>query len=218
MYRGLRLARRYQPPLYTLRRPRPPPAVPPVTVLLDRARAGDDDAFARVVGQLYDELRAVARGQRRRLGASDTVNTTAVVHEAYAKLAGREAPPEYADRAHFFRVAARAMRDVIVDHARAQSAAKRGGRARPLSLDATAVRATGRAPTVDLDVVLSVHDAMERLAALDAEAARVAELRYFAGLTNEQAAEALALSVATVKRRWTMARAWLHRELSEPPA
>ena len=192
-----------------------PLAVPPVNQLLESARAGDDDAFARIVGQLYDELRAVARGQRRRLGASDTVNTTAVVHEAYAKLAGREAPPEYADRAHFFRVAARAMRDVIVDHARAQSAAKRGGRNRPLSLDATAVRGAVGAPTVDLGVVLSVHDALGRLAELDAEAARVAELRYFAGLTNEQTAEALALSVATVKRRWTMARAWLHRALAE---
>ena len=187
----------------------------PVTQLLDRARAGDDDAFSRIVGQLYDELRAVARGQRRRLGASDTVNTTAVVHEAYAKLAGREAAPDYTDRAHFFRVAARAMRDVIVDHARAQSAAKRGGRGRPLPLDAPAVRGAAGAPAVDLDAVLSVHDAMERLAELDAETARVAELRYFAGLTNEQTGEALALSVATVKRRWTMARAWLSRELAD---
>jgi RNA polymerase sigma factor (TIGR02999 family) len=188
---------------------------PAVTALLDRARAGDAEAFGRLVGQLYDELRTLAHAQRRRLGASDTVNTTALVHEAYAKLDGRGdgAGPAYADRAHFFRIAARAMRDVIVDYARAQQAAKRGGPGRPVPLDAAGPLAVTGA--LDPAEVLSLDDALQDLHRLDAEAARVAELRYFAGLTVEETAEALDLSTATVQRRWTVARAWLYRRLND---
>lgn len=187
---------------------------PAVTVLLDRARAGDADAFDRLVGQLYGELRAMARAQRRRLGAADTVNTTAVVHEAYAKLGGRgDGGPAYADRAHFFRVAARAMRDVIVDYARAQRTDKRGGPGRDLTLDAAGPLAGPG--VVDPAEVLSLDAALADLERLDPEAARIAELRYFAGLTVEETAEALDLSPATVKRRWAVARAWLYRRLSD---
>ena len=187
------------------------PTSTPPTALLERSRDGDGDALGHLMGQLYDELRAVARNQRRKLGASETVNTTAVVHEAYAKLGGREATPAFADRAHFFRVAAQAMRDVIVDHARAQTRQKRGGTGRPLSLDG--VGPVAAPATLDPHEVLSLDAALDRLASLDAEAARVTELRYFAGLTIEETAEALALSPATVTRRWMLARAWLHREL-----
>jgi RNA polymerase sigma factor (TIGR02999 family) len=187
----------------------PPDDTP--TDLLDRSR--DGDAFDRLVGKLYGELRAVARGQRRRFGASDTVNTTAVVHEAYAKLGDREAAPAFADRAHFFRVAAQAMRDVIVDYARAQRREKRGGDARPASLADVGPIAAPEA--LDPADVLALDRALDRLAAFDAEAAHVTELRYFAGLTIEETAEALALSAATVARRWTLARAWLHRELDD---
>ena len=177
--------------------------------LLARVRDGDPAALDALVAGLYDELRAVAHRQRVRAGARDTVNTTAVVHEAYAKLAGRADALDLSDRDHFVRVAARAMRDVVVDYARAQAADKRGGDGRPATLDEVAGAA------VDLHEALSVDAALDRLAALDADAARIAELRYFAGLTNEEAAQALGVSVATVKRRWAVGRAWLARQLAE---
>ena len=186
--------------------------MPAVTVLLDRAREGDADAFGDLVGRLYDELRAVARSQRRRLGAAETVNTTAVVHEAYARLGGGSGPPAFNDRGHFFRVAAGAMRGVIVDYARSQSRVKRGGPGRPVSL-ADVGPVAGAA--LDADEALALDGALEALAALDADAARVVEMRYFGGLSVEETAEALALSPSTVKRRWAVARAWLHRRLAD---
>ncbi len=184
-----------------------------IPTLLDHVRAGDAIAFDRLVGQLYGELRRLAHVQRRRLGAGDTVNTTAVVHEVYAKLGGREVAPDFADRDHFLRVAARAMRDVIVDYARAQHAAKRGGSDRAVTLDAATPVADAAA--IDPSEVLGVDRALDALARLDPEAARVAELRYFAGLSVEETADALGLSPATVKRRWTVARAWLYRQLTD---
>ena len=191
---------------------------PDVTVLLDRARGGDARAFDQLVGELYGELRGMARAQRRRLGAPETVNTTAVVHEAYAKLGGRGdgGGPVYEDRVHFFRVAARAMRDVIVDYARAQRTDKRGGPGRDVRLDdAPTVAASGR---FDPAEALSVDAALADLERLDPESARIAEMRYFAGLSVEETAEALGLSPATVKRRWAVARAWLYRRLSDEDA
>ena len=187
--------------------------MPAVQTLLARARDGDADAFGEVVARLYDELRQVARSQRRRLSASDTVNTTAVVHEAYARLDGTSGPPAVADRAHFFRLAAAAMRGVIVDYARRQSRQKRGGEGRPVPLDA--VGPVADPGGLDPDQALSLDAALDGLAAVDAESARVVELRYFGGLTVEETAEALALSPATVARRWTFARAWLHRALAD---
>ncbi len=192
------------------------PASAEVTLLLDRARGGDDNAFGELVGRIYGELRQIARGQRRRLGAGDTINTTAVVHEAYAKMAGaasRNDGLKFADRGHFYRVVSRVMRDVIVDYARSQSAQKRGGSLRPVSLE-RAENAVGNATQLDPLEVLTVHEALGRLEQFDEEAARVAELRYFAGLTTEQTGEALGLSPATIKRRWTVARAWLYQQLS----
>ncbi|MEM0963553.1 MAG: ECF-type sigma factor [Bacteroidota bacterium] len=187
-----------------------------VTVLLDRVRDGDADALDRVVEQLYDELRSVAHRQRVRSGAALTVNTTAVVHEAYAKLAGRSDALDLNDRQHFVRVASRAMRDVIVDYARAQATDKRGGEGRPASLDGLReVGVTAVSPRVDLEETLSVDSALHRLAAFDAEAAQVAELRYFTGLTAEEVADVMGLSLATVKRRWAVARAWLARQLAD---
>ncbi len=191
---------------------------PDVTTLLDRAREGDAAALDRLVPLVYDQLRALARGQRRRVGAAATVNTTALVHEAYAKLAGRAAgPAHFADRRHYFRVAARAMRDVLVDYARAQGAQKRGGPLPDRSLSDPALASALRAlPPLDIAETLDLDAALTRLEALDAEQARLVELRYFAGLTNEEAAEVLEMSPATAKRRWAVARAWLYRELSEP--
>ena len=191
---------------------RPVPSPPDITVLLARAQDGDRAALDRLLPLVYDELRALAHRQRRRTGASDTLNTTAVVHEAYAKLAGRT-EAHYADRVHFFRVAGRVMRDVLVDYARAQRAQKRGGGAPVVPLDVVG-------PVVDasgglrIDEVLSVDDALRQLEALDARQAQVVEYRYFAGLSVEETAEALSVSPATVKRDWTTARAWLHRALA----
>ena len=184
-----------------------------VPTLLDRAREGDEAAFGEIVSQLYGELRAVAQSQRRKLSASETINTTAVVHEAYARLEGAEAPPAFQDRAHFFRVAARVMRAVIVDYARRQSRVKRGGGDRPLALADLGPVADPAA--FDVEEALSLDRALAGLAAVDDETARVVELRYFGGLTVEETAEALSLSPATVARRWTFARAWLHRALAD---
>ncbi len=187
-----------------------------VTTLLHRARDGDADALERLVPLVYDQLRALARGQRHRIGAAETVNTTAVVHEAYEKLAGRDG--SYADRQHFLRVAARAMRDVLVDYARAQSAQKRGGPLPARSLadlhDGDLADALGALPPLNVAETLDLDAALTRLEALDEESARLVELRYFAGLPIPEAAEALGLSPATAKRRWAVARAWLYRELT----
>lgn len=189
-----------------------------VTTLLERAREGDDDAFGELIGRIYGELRLIARGQRRRLGAADTMNTTALVHEAYAKLAGSAAASKngrrFADRGHFFRIAARVMRDVVVDYARAQSAQKRGGAGRPATLHEH-FQPIAADVSLNPEEVISVHEALGKLEELDEQAARVAELRYFVGLTAEQTGEALGLSTATVKRRWVVARAWLFQRLSD---
>ncbi|MEM1115270.1 MAG: ECF-type sigma factor [Bacteroidota bacterium] len=177
-----------------------------ITRLLDRARDGDPEAVDRLIPLVYDELRALARRQRQRQGADETLNTTALVHEAYEKLARGS----FADRQHFFRIAARAMREVLIGHARHHGRAKRGGGARPLPLTEAAL-ATPAAP----EHLLALDEALTRLGALDARQAEVVELRYFTGLTIPEAAEVLGLSPATVKRDWTAARAWLHAALSE---
>jgi len=163
------------------------------------------------VSLVYEELRRLARSQRQRVGGNDTVNTTALVHEAYEKLMGRDV--EFNDRRHFFGFASRAMRDVLVDHARAQAAAKRGGPGKPLSLMDDMVDQAG--PALRVEEVIGLDAALERLASFDSEGARVVELRYFAGLTLDEVAELTEVSVRTVKRRWSAARAWLHRELSD---
>lgn len=182
--------------------------------LLDRARSGDTAARDQVVGLLYKELRRLAHGQRYRAGAGETVNTTALVHEAFEKLAGQTLA--WTDRAQTLRYAARAMRDVLVDYARAQSAAKRGGPGRPLSLSGFEEVAGG--PAVRIEEVLTLDGALDCLAALNPDAAEVVEMRYFAGLTVEEAAEALGVSEKTVRRRWIVARAWLHGALAEADA
>ncbi|MEL6614374.1 MAG: ECF-type sigma factor [Bacteroidota bacterium] len=178
-----------------------------VTLLLEQARSGDPAALERLVPLVYDELRLLARRQRRQRGADETLNTTALVHEAYARMAGGNGA--YADRTHFFRVAARVMRSVIVDRARAQSAQKRGGRERPLALDEERL-----VPPERTEEVLALDEALDRLSALSPRQGEVVELRYFVGLTIPETAEVLGISPATVKREWTVARAWLHNALA----
>ena len=179
---------------------------PPDALLLTRTRTGDADALDELVGRMYDEMRRVAQAQRRRLGASDTLNTTAVVHEAYEKLAHHDGT--YADRIHFFRVAARAIRQVLIDAARARKADKRGGGTPDVSLDDVALASPARA-----DEALALDEALDRLALLDERQAQIVDLRYFVGLTVPETAEVLDLSPATVKRDWSAARAWLVREM-----
>ena len=153
-------------------------------------------------GAVYDELRHLAHRLLRRHGPGETLNTTALVHEAYLKLDGRAA----ADRAHFFALAARAMRFILVDHARAHHAAKRGGRGVTFgpAHDVADLRA---------DEVLALDEALTRLAAEHVRLAAAVELRFFGGLTYEEVAEAQGVSVRTAKRDWALARAWLHRAI-----
>ena len=183
---------------------------PDLSALFDRAHVGDAEALDQLLAILYDELLALARRQRTRRGAADTLNTTALVHEAYARMAQAERL-NITDRLHFFRIAGRAMRGVLVDYARAQQSEKRGGTLRPLPLDVVGPLSDG---SPRIDEVLAVDDALRQLEAFDARQARIVECRYFAGMTLEETAEALGVSTATVKRDWMTARAWLYQALT----
>jgi RNA polymerase sigma factor (TIGR02999 family) len=184
-----------------------------VTRILQAASLGDKVAADRLLPLVYDELRALAAGVLRGQRKGHTLEPTALVHEAYLKLVDQTAPWE--GRSHFFGVAAKAMRSILVDHARARKAEKRGGARERVPLDAAVVWFEER--SLDL---LALDEALERLAALDPAAARLVELRFFAGLTIEETARTLGVSTATVERDWALTRAWLHRELTkgEPPA
>jgi RNA polymerase sigma factor (TIGR02999 family) len=187
-----------------------PQAVEPspgeVTRLLRAWQGGDAQALDRLMPLVYDSLRRIAQAQLRHERPGHTLQPSAVVNETYLKLV--ESPvANLQNRVHFFAVAARAMRQILVDHARRRAAQKRGGG--EVSRIETEVMTLPR----DADVI-AVDEALERLAALDSEQARVVELRFFAGLTLDEAAVALDISRATVHRKWTVARAWLHRELS----
>ena len=182
-----------------------------VTHLLARLREGETQAWDELLPLVYEELRRLSRGQRRKARPYQTLNTTALVHEAYLKLAVRDEPASFQDRQHFFRVAARAMRDVAVDYARHQQAEKRGGGEARATLDEAIVAGEKR-----LSEVLAVEDALQRLEKLDARQAQVVELRYFAGFSIPETADILGISPATVKREWAAARAWLYRAMREP--
>lgn len=188
----------------------PEPDSPDITRLLRESAEGDREARERVTSLLYGELRRIARAQRHKHRGHETLSTTALVHETFLRLSG-PAPHDWQDRVHFFRVAARAMRNVLVDDARRRSAAKRGGGAVPIPVEEA--EALDALPELKSDEVLSVHEALDRLEAIDERQARVVELRYFVGLEVQETAEVLGISPATVKRDWTLARAWLQREL-----
>jgi RNA polymerase sigma-70 factor (ECF subfamily) len=188
----------------------PTPPGPSVTVLLERARAGDRDALAALLPLVYDELRRIARMQMRRERPGQTIDATGLVHEAWLRLSGSSHLSPH-NRAHFLGIAANAMRQILVERARARHAAKRGGHRERVTLGEAAAPAPP--PSVD---VLALDVALDKLAALDPEQSRLVELRYFGGLTVEETAEALNISPATVKRRWASARAFLAAELIEP--
>jgi RNA polymerase sigma factor (TIGR02999 family) len=181
---------------------------PDVTGLLLAWSTGDASAGERLLAAIYDELHRQAARAMRREGDAHTLQPTAVVHEAYLRLVDQRRV-EWRSRAHFFGVAAQMMRRVLVDHARARLADKRGG-----ALQRVTLGNVGAGPSSDGELdVLALHDALERLAMLDPDQARLVELRYFGGLGIEDTAEALGVSPATVKREWAVARAWLRREL-----
>lgn len=183
-----------------------------VTQLLARWRAGERQALDSLMPLVYDELRKLARYYVARERPGHTLQTTALVHEAYVRLVG-QSPPEWKNRAHFFGVSARLMRQILVDHARANLAEKRGGGALKVTLDGDLVSGLGK----DLDV-LALDQALDALTKLNPQQSQIVELRFFSGLSIEDTAEVLNISPATVKRNWTAARAWLFREITNNEA
>ncbi len=183
-----------------------------ITRLLNEWRGGDRTAFDRLFPLIYDELRVLARRQLRRAGRDQTLNTTALLHEAYLKLVD-QSRAVVQDRHHFFALAAKAMRHILVDGARRRSAMKRGGAADPLPLDDDAPAAAERGSEV-----VAVDEALARLEAADPRLGKIVELRFFGGLSVEETAETLDLSPRTVKRDWRKARAFLYHEMGRTGA
>ena len=179
-----------------------------VATMVDNARKGDEQALAALLPLVYDELRRLAARYMRRERPGQTLQATALVHDAYLRLL-RDSHLSWQNRAHFFGIAARSMRQILIERARTRGAAKRGGSRIRVTFDPGLI-AAAQAPELDLE---ALDEALTRLAALDAELARVVEVRFFGGLSIEETAEALNISPATVKRRWTLAKAWLAREL-----
>jgi RNA polymerase sigma factor (TIGR02999 family) len=180
--------------------------VPDITILLDRWGAGDPGAFDELLPLVYAELRHLAEAYLRRERAEHTLQPTALVHEAYLRLTGLRTA-NFENRTHFYGAAANAMRRILVDHARKRGTLKRGQVA-PVSLD--------DAPDVGIDLrldLVSLDDALEKLARVAPKPAKVVELRFFGGLSIEETATVLSVAPATVKRHWAFARAWLHRAL-----
>ncbi len=181
-----------------------------VTELLLAWGAGRRDAADQIFALVYDELRRLAR-VKRRSGSGNELTTTELVHETYLKLVDADRI-SLESRAHFFSLAARAMRQILVDAARRAQAAKRGGGAIAVELDEGGISLAS-----DAETVVGIDLALDRLAALDERSGRIVELRVFAGLSVEEVAEALAISERTVKRDWRVARAFLYRELRAAP-
>ena len=180
----------------------------PITRLLRAAADGDADAHQRLFTLVYDELRRLARRQLSRASGLATLSTTAVVHEAYLKLSA-ESHWSARDRSHFYALAARTMRHVVIDYARRSTRQKRGGHAVPVQLDEGMVAAEERA-----EELFRLDAALTRLEATAPELARIVEWRFFGGLSVEEIADTLAVSSRTVKRHWRVARAFLYRELA----
>lgn len=180
----------------------------PVTELLIRWRGGDRQALDALMPLVYKELRRLANHYLQQERSDHTLQSTALVHEAYVRLVGQDLP-QWQSRAHFFGVAAQLMRQVLVDHARSRQAAKRGGAACRVALEEDLLQSQDK----EIDVIL-LDEALKDLAALDPQQSRIVELRFFAGLTIDDTSEVMGVSPATVSRDWTSARAWLYREIS----
>jgi RNA polymerase sigma factor (sigma-70 family) len=201
----------------------------PVTRLLAEWRAGSDEALSQLSVVLYDELRRLAQRHLRKERSNHTIQRTALVNEAFLRLVGQQSV-DWQNRAQFFAIASSLMRRILVDHARARRAEKRGGGAEIVSLDAMNEapdhdERQGQAPTPASlqhrdddgeghEDLVAIDAALGQLAEFDPRQVKIVEMRYFAGMTVEETAEALGISPATVKREWSMARAWLRRELA----
>lgn len=183
------------------------PTITPLTDLLIRWRSGDQEALQSLMPLVYDEMRRLAHGYLRRERPGHTLQSTALVHEAFVRLTGN-APPQWEDRSHFFGIAAHLMRQILVEYARSRNAGKRGGAVLKLAIDS--VEEPSARP--DLDIV-ALDDALKDLARIDFQQSRVVELRFFSGLSIEDTAQVLGISESTVKRDWNTARVWLYREL-----
>lgn len=179
-----------------------------VTALLEAHSSGDPDAMDELFPLIYDELQRIARRRMRGERSDHTLRTTALVHEAYMELVDLDRI-DWQDRRHFFAVAARVMRNVLVDYAVKKNADKRGG-----DRDRVPLKEWDGATEVVVEDVLAVHQALERLEAVDERQARVVECRFFAGLTVEETSDVLGISASTVGRDWRVARVWLNRELT----
>ena len=182
-----------------------------ITELLHRFQAGDEDAQSQLIHAVHDELRLIAARYMRREKGDHTLQTTALVNEAYMKLVNLKIA-NWQDRAHFYAVAARVMRRILVDHARKHIAGKRGGGIDVLPLNEAIVFTPGRSSQI-----VQLDEALSRLAETDERAAKVIELRFFGGLSVEESAEVLNVSPRTVKREWMFARAWLRTEFGLGP-
>lgn len=178
-----------------------------VTRLLDAAAAGDGQAAAELLPLLYDQLRKLAAAQVAREMPGQTLDATALVHEAYLRLVGN---PRFENRRHFFAAAAEAMRRILVDRARERQSLKRGGDRKRLRLDQLHLAAEEMPAEF-----VALHEALDKLAAKDPRKAELVKLRFFAGLTNQQAAEMLGISTSTADNGWAYARAWLRAELEK---
>ena len=179
-----------------------------VTRILSAIEQGEPHATEQLLPLVYDELRKLASQKLALEKPGQTLQATALVHEAYVRLVDVERVQEWDTRGHFFAAAAEAMRRILVDRAREKGRAKRGGKLKKLDVDAVDL-ATTAAP----DQLLAIDDALAKLALADPAAARLVELRYFAGLTVEEAGKAIGIATATAYRHWNYARAWLHSEL-----
>jgi len=181
-----------------------------VTELLMQWSSGDDAALAELTPLVYEELRRVAHHLLGAQRANHTLQTTALVNEAYLRLAD-QTNPRWQNRAHFFAVAARAMRQILVSYARGQQAQKRGGGALKVNLDDAALVSPGESKEI-----IELHEALEQLSALDSRKAQIVELKYFGGLSYDEIAEVLKISRITVRRDWEFAKVWLYTELRNP--
>ena len=185
-----------------------------VTQLLVKAQAGQEEAVQAIFPLVYDELRRLAHHRRQQWRGDYTINTTALVHEAYLKLI--DLPQEaWRSRAHFLGVASKAMRHILIDYAKQRRAEKRGGDKKKVSFEEIEGVLGGAIPmnSAQAEMLLGLDEALERLARVSERQHRIVECRFFAGMTIEDTAAALDISPATVKRGWAMAQAWLHREM-----
>jgi RNA polymerase sigma factor (TIGR02999 family) len=181
-----------------------------VTQLLAAVSRGDTEAGEALVPLVYAELRHLARAKMARENPGQTLQPTALVHEAWLRIVDAEGQPQFDSRAHFFTAAAEAMRRILIDRARRKLAAKHGAGAEHVDADDIEIAA----PTPKGDELLAVHEALDALAAHDARKAELVKLRYFAGLSIDEAADVLGISAPTAKRDWTYARAWLFRRIT----